>query len=114
MSEKNLVNRISDLEGDMKAISTDVENLEKRLEKIEQSCVRTHERVSASFEKLDTRIDLVVKNEMHKLEEKVNGILANKRFERTGLSRSDWVKIITTCIITAGSIIVAFMQFGIK
>lgn len=81
-----------------------VEDLSARVTSMETACVTKHLRVDEADERLRQKIDAVVKNELHDLQNQINKKAQGK------LSAGDWVKIIVAIIVTSGTIIVAALQ----
>ncbi len=85
-----------------------VARLETQMVGLEKGEVACQERTAKAIDSLTSKVDKLISNELVHINERLS--ISEKR--TAYISPGDWVKIITTAIIVAGSIIVAYIQFG--
>ena len=85
------------------SVEVKVDNLEDNL--------REHEQLNReSFDAIGKRIDKFMNNEVHHLQAQIDTIKTHKGVP---LTRTEWIKLLVTCIGVSGTIVVALIQYGV-
>ncbi len=82
--------------------------VEVKVDKIQEDFTEHEQLNRASFDKLGKRIDKFMNNEVHHLQLQIDAIK-----KHNGMTRTDWVKILTATIVVTGTVIVALIQYGV-
>lgn len=82
--------------------------VEVKVGKLQEDLIEHEQLNRKDFDRLGKRIDRFINNEVHDLQIQINAIK-----KHNGLTRADWVKILTTTIIVTGTVIVALIQYGV-
>lgn len=98
--------RVQKLEIDIGKLATEQTHMTDRFNKFEQACVRNHERIADTFEKLNERFTKFTNEEVHRLETLIDDATKSKR---QPLSWKDWIKIFGICMTFVGTVVVAII-----